>query len=143
MNKVIEIANSHNFPIYTVGGFVRDLLLERPSRDLDIVIEGDAIRIANELAHQYGGRVVGHRRFGTAKWQIKEIHASLAKDLAISLEEAKDLPEFLDLITARTEFYDHPTAMPTVESSSIKLDLHRRDFTINTLAFTSRPQALW
>ena len=134
LNKVIEVANSHNFPIYTVGGFVRDLLLERPSRDLDIVIEGDAIRIANELAHQFGGRVVSHRRFGTAKWQIKEIHGSLAKDLAISLEEANDLPEFLDLISARTEFYEHPTAMPTVENSSIKLDLHRRDFTINTLA---------
>jgi tRNA nucleotidyltransferase (CCA-adding enzyme) len=46
----------------------------------------------------------------------------------------KDLPEALDFISARTEFYDRPTALPTVERSSIKLDLHRRDFTINTLA---------
>ena len=44
------------------------------------------------------------------------------------------IPEFLDLISARTEFYEHPTALPTVERGSIKLDLHRRDFTINTLA---------
>ena len=134
LNKVIETANARNLPIYTVGGFVRDLLLEHPSRDLDIVIEGDAIRIAEDLARQFGGRVVSHRRFGTAKWQIKDIHTSLASELAISLEDANDLPEFLDLISARTEFYDHPTAMPTVESSGIKLDLHRRDFTINTLA---------
>ena len=47
---------------------------------------------------------------------------------------SRDLPENLDLISARTEFYDHPTALPTVERSSIKLDLHRRDFTINTMA---------
>jgi tRNA nucleotidyltransferase (CCA-adding enzyme) len=46
----------------------------------------------------------------------------------------RDLPESLDLISARTEFYDYPTALPTVERSSIKLDLHRRDFTINTMA---------
>lgn len=134
LRKVIEVANLENMPIYTVGGFVRDLLLERPSHDFDIVIEGDAVKIAQELSAQFGGRVVSHRRFGTAKWQIKEIRPALAKALNVGGSRGEDLPEFLDLISARTEFYDHPTALPTVERSNIKLDLHRRDFTINTLA---------
>ena len=134
LRKVIEVANLKNMPIYTVGGFVRDLLLDLPSHDFDIVIEGDAVRIAQELSAQFGGRVVSHRRFGTAKWQIKEIRPALAKALNIPDSRGEDLPEFLDLISARTEFYDHPTALPTVERSNIKLDLHRRDFTINTLA---------
>ncbi len=134
IKKVIETANNHNLPIYTVGGFVRDLVLDRPSHDLDIVIEGDAIKIANELSRTLGGRVVCHRRFGTAKWQIKDIRKELAVKLRITPEQEEDLPDFLDLISARTEFYEHPTAMPTVENSSIKLDLHRRDFTVNTLA---------
>lgn len=120
--------------IYIVGGFVRDLLLERPSLDFDIVVEGDAMRFAHALAKKYGGRVVTHRRFNTAKWQISGIHASLQKDMGCTKTAHADLPEALDFISARTEFYDHPTALPTVERSSIKLDLHRRDFTINTLA---------
>jgi len=134
LRKVIEVANLKNMPAYTVGGFVRDLLLDRPSHDFDIVIEGDASRIAQELSAQFGGRVVSHPRFGTAKWQITEIRSSLAKALNIPGSAGEDLPEFLDLISARTEFYEHPTALPTVERSNIKLDLHRRDFTINTLA---------
>jgi len=120
--------------IYVVGGFVRDLLLERPSLDFDIVVEGDALKFANELADKFGGRVVSHRRFSTAKWQIKTIRANLLSSMGCSDLQFSDLPDALDFISARTEFYDHPTALPTVERSSIKLDLHRRDFTINTLA---------
>jgi tRNA nucleotidyltransferase (CCA-adding enzyme) len=124
---------------YIVGGFVRDILLGLPGFDFDVVIEGDAIAIARALAARYGGRVVSHTRFGTAKWQIKEIRPQIAEMLdrdTISAASCDplDLPESLDLITARMEFYDYPTALPTVERSSIKLDLHRRDFTINTLA---------
>ena len=121
-------------PIYIVGGFVRDLLLERPSIDFDIVVEGDALEFANELARQFGGRVTTHKRFNTAKWQIKEIHISLLDKMGGAVTSADELPDALDFISARTEFYDHPTALPTVERSSIKLDLHRRDFTINTIA---------
>jgi len=120
--------------IYVVGGFVRDLLLERPSLDFDIVVEGDALKFANELAGKFGGRVVSHRRFSTAKWQIKNIRTNLLSHMGCSILQGSDLPDALDFISARTEFYDHPTALPTVERSSIKLDLHRRDFTINTLA---------
>lgn len=128
-------ADKINLPIFVVGGFVRDLLLDRPSLDFDIVVEGDAIFFANRLAERFGGGVITHQRFGTAKWTIDKISKNLVGEL--SLEDDGDtaqLPESLDLITARTEFYEQPAALPTVESSSIKMDLHRRDFTINTLA---------
>jgi len=99
------------------------------------VVEGDAIRLANFLSQEYGGRVVTHSRFGTAKWQIKEIAETLSKQLAESSNlNTAEFPDALDFISARTEFYEYPTALPTVERSSIKLDLHRRDFTINTMA---------
>ncbi len=123
-----------NLPIFVVGGFVRDLLLEHPSLDFDVVVEGDAIFFANRLADRYGGRVLTHQRFGTAKWEIAKIREDLIERLPLEEGDPSPLPENLDLITARTEFYEQPAALPTVESSSIKMDLHRRDFTINTLA---------
>jgi tRNA nucleotidyltransferase (CCA-adding enzyme) len=128
-------------PLYIVGGFVRDLLLDLPGQDFDLVVEGDAIALAHALSRRYGGRVTGHARFGTAKWQIGAVRRELLEKAGTDLNPGPlpdphpaRLPEFIDLITARTEFYTHPTALPTVESGSIKLDLHRRDFTINTLA---------
>ncbi len=135
LHALAEEADKINLPVFVVGGFVRDLLLDRPSLDFDIVVEGDAIFFANRLADRYDGRVLTHRRFGTAKWVIQGNAAKLVEKLSLSGEQvAGDLPESLDLITARTEFYEQPAALPTVESSSIKMDLHRRDFTINTLA---------
>ena len=85
------------------------------------------------MQDRYGGRLTTHARFGTGKWLIANIRQDLAGYLG-EAEHADQLPEFLDLISARTEFYTHPTALPTVERGSIKLDLHRRDFTFNTLA---------
>jgi tRNA nucleotidyltransferase (CCA-adding enzyme) len=121
--------------IYIVGGFVRDLLLERPGLDFDIVVEGEAIHLARALEKRFGGHVVTHSRFGTAKWTTSAVRKQLAELLDEHARlDPMDLPDSLDLISARTEFYDYPTALPTVERSSIKLDLHRRDFTINTMA---------
>jgi len=98
-------------------------------------VEGNAINLAKALEKHFGGRMVSHSRFGTAKWQMAEIRAELIHRLPGNGPfDPADLPESLDLISARTEFYEYPTALPTVERSSIKLDLHRRDFTINTLA---------
>ena len=134
---VAEAAQRQQTALYVVGGFVRDLLLERPSLDYDLVVEGDAIALGRALTQEYGGRTTTHRRFGTAKWQIGGIRSKLAEMLSPEdgpqLDEDK-FPETLDLVSARREFYTHPTALPTVERGSIKLDLHRRDFTINTLA---------
>jgi tRNA nucleotidyltransferase (CCA-adding enzyme) len=133
LKVVAEIASEYKTPLYIVGGFVRDLILEQPSQDFDLVVEGDAIALAGELQKRYGGRLTTHARFGTGKWMIASIRSELAEILGQKEKEA-DLPEFLDLISARTEFYTYPTALPTVERGSIKLDLHRRDFTINTMA---------
>ncbi len=110
--------------LYIVGGFVRDLLLHRPGGDVDLVVEGDAIALATAMCNRFGGRVRSHQRFGTANW-ITEGHVPGI--------------DRLDFVTARTEFYQHPTALPEVERSSIKQDLHRRDFTINTLAIRLTP----
>ena len=135
LQAIKETAERHHLPIYIVGGYVRDLLLDRPGEDFDIVVEGDAIFLARAISDQFGGRVVSHGRFGTAKWQIKEIAGHLAEQLSLPEPTAiTDLPASLDFISARTEFYEYPTALPTVERGSIKLDLHRRDFTINTMA---------
>jgi tRNA nucleotidyltransferase (CCA-adding enzyme) len=118
--------------LYLVGGFVRDLLLDLPSVDFDLVVEGDAIALAQRLAGRFGGRINSHRRFGTAKWRLAREHPGLAS--ALGEGPLDSLPASLDLVSARTEFYTYPTALPSVARGSIKLDLHRRDFSINTLA---------
>jgi tRNA nucleotidyltransferase (CCA-adding enzyme) len=133
LKEVAKNAYEQKAALYIVGGFVRDLILERPSQDFDLVVEGDAISLAQGLQKRYGGRLTTHARFGTGKWLIANIRSELVKALE-KPGNADELPEFLDLISARTEFYTHPTALPTVERGNIKLDLHRRDFTINTLA---------
>lgn len=142
LRLVGQVAAEEGCTAYVVGGFVRDLLLGRvtPERglvDVDIVIEGDAIQVARRLQAQCGGRLVVHRRFSTAKWILDEPEHPLA--CPELLQEEDGLPPHLDLVTARKEFYTEPTVLPTVEQGSIKLDLHRRDFTINTLAIALTP----
>jgi tRNA nucleotidyltransferase (CCA-adding enzyme) len=131
LNRIAEIATEKKSALYIVGGFVRDLLLDHPSLDFDLVVEGDAIKLAENVRERFGGRVTSHSRFGTAKWFIDKHQLTI---LGSTKKLRESLPETLDFISARTEFYTHPTALPTVERGSIKLDLHRRDFTINTLA---------
>ena len=139
LREIAAIAQEQRMAIYIVGGFVRDLLLDRPSLDFDIVVEGDAIALAKAVQARFGGRVTTHRRFGTAKWWVSgepvSDHRRQTADRSQSPPAPRSpLPATLDFISARTEFYPRPTALPTVERGSIKLDLHRRDFTINTLA---------
>ncbi len=134
LKRIAEEAERREIALYIVGGFVRDLLLGTPSVDFDLVTEGDAIRLARSLAEKYRGSVSSHQRFGTAKWQLDPEAEDLQAALEINGREREQLPETLDFVTARSEFYLHPTALPTIERGSIKLDLHRRDFTINTLA---------
>ncbi|MDH4099343.1 MAG: CBS domain-containing protein [Nitrospirota bacterium] len=110
-----RLAQEMGFSAYLVGGFVRDLLLSYDNLDIDIVVEGDGIAFAQKLAARYHGRVKAHQKFGTA---------------VIQLPDGKKF----DIATARTEYYERPGALPTVELGSIKKDLYRRDFTINTLA---------
>ncbi len=109
-----------NLPCYLVGGFARDLLLEKPINDLDIVVEGDAIKFGNTLVNRFGGNLTTHIKFHTAIWHLPE-----TRNLEL---------ETIDLITARSEIYKSPGALPTVTPSTIEDDLRRRDFTINAMA---------
>jgi tRNA nucleotidyltransferase (CCA-adding enzyme) len=127
IQQASQTASQMGYSLYFVGGFVRDLLLGTPTLDIDLVVEGDAIKLARRLSRQIGGRVRSHARFGTAKLIFDEAQTELS------------VPS-IDFVAARTEFYEHPTALPQVERSSIKLDLHRRDFTINTLAIRLDPE---
>lgn len=121
LHQASRLAQEMGYPLYVVGGFVRDLLLGEPNLDMDLVVEGNAIRLARRLARRAGVRSRSHKRFGTAKIILE------------GREQEFGVPS-LDFATARLEFYAHSAALPEVESSSIKADLHRRDFTINTLA---------
>jgi len=105
---------------YVVGGFVRDLFLYRTNEDLDIVIEGDGITFAKKYAKMVGARIHSYEKFGTA--------------VIIFQDGFK-----IDVTSARMEYYKSPAALPTVEMGSIKLDLFRRDFTVNTLAIQLNP----
>ena len=117
-----RVGDELGYSVYAVGGFVRDLLLRVENFDVDIVVEGDGIHLAEEFEKKSPCRIRTHKKFGTA----------------IIL-----LPDGLkvDVATARWEFYDSPAALPTVERASIKTDLYRRDFTINTLAIQLNPKA--
>ncbi|MEW6664084.1 MAG: CBS domain-containing protein [Thermodesulfobacteriota bacterium] len=108
-------ADSLGYGAYLVGGFVRDLFLKRENLDVDVVIEGDGIRFAQEFARLHNVKVRSHQKFGTA--------------VLIFPDRFK-----VDVATARIEYYESPAAPPSVEESSLKMDLYRRDFTMNTLA---------
>ena len=120
LQLVADEATQRGLPLYVVGGSVRDLVLDRPVNDFDLTVEGDAIALARALAKKYGGSVTVHTKFGTAKW-------FLPNDLQADHDT-------LDLVSARSEIYKHPAALPTVKFGSIKDDLRRRDFTINAIA---------
>ena len=113
--------------VYLVGGAVRDVLLGEQSLDLDVMVEGDAIALAAELARALGGRSHPHEKFQTAVVKAADEHGHESR---------------VDLATARTEFYGAPGALPEVERSTLRHDLARRDFTINAMATSLRPDDL-
>ncbi len=137
IHAIGRFAQDHSVNLYMVGGVVRDLLLNRPNDDIDFVVEAGskltAIALAHALQAHYGGHVSSYEPFGTAKWRLTE---EVAAALGIAPES---LPHHIDFAMSRNEFYEHPTALPTVYAGSIKLDLLRRDFTINTLAIQVSP----
>ncbi|MEO0594929.1 MAG: CBS domain-containing protein, partial [Chloroflexota bacterium] len=134
--KIAEIASERNTTIYMVGGVVRDLLLKRPNYDIDFVVEGDGIAFATALQERFGGNIHPYPPFGTATWSFSD---DACAQLGV---DRNNIPEHIDFATARSELYTHPTALPTVYNSGIKLDLRRRDFTINALAVQLSPTNL-
>lgn len=120
LREVGEFAERLHFRAYTVGGFVRDLLLRRSNLDIDVVIEGDGIEFARAFALEHNARARCHKKFNTA---ILIFPNGLRVDVA----------------TARFEYYQYPAALPIVEFGSLKMDLYRRDFSINSLAIALNP----
>lgn len=114
-----KLADEMDMGVFAVGGFVRDLMLRLPNLDIDLCVEGDGIAFAERLAGRLGGRIRPHNKFKTA---------------IVFYTDAKGEDQHLDVATARLEYYERPAALPTVELASIKMDLYRRDFTINALA---------
>ncbi|MGM0663997.1 MAG: CBS domain-containing protein [Thermodesulfobacteriota bacterium] len=111
-----KIADLLGCNVYLVGGLVRDVFLKRENLDVDLVVEGDGILFARTFSEQHDDvRVRMHHKFGTA--------------VVVFPDGFK-----VDIATARMEYYESPAAPPIVETSSLKQDLFRRDFTMNTLA---------
>lgn len=115
LRSIAALADRMETRVYLVGGIVRDLFLGIENLDADLVVEGDGIAFAEAIVREVPGRVRPHKPFGTA---VVVLDSGLKIDVA----------------SARTEVYETLAALPTVELSSIKKDLYRRDFTINTLA---------
>jgi tRNA nucleotidyltransferase (CCA-adding enzyme) len=116
LDTAARTADTHGVCVYAVGGFVRDLLLGVRDEDLDLTVEGDGVAFARHLAAAAGGICKGPSEFGTAVVIAHDGHK-------------------IDVATARRETYKHPAALPTVEPGTIRDDLFRRDFSINTMAF--------
>lgn len=119
-----KLADKLGTSVYVVGGFVRDLLLDRVNLDIDLTVEGDGMEFANALAEQLGGRMRSHPKFQTS---------------LVIYQDGQSVEQRIDVATARLEYYEYPGALPTVELSSIKMDLSRRDFSINALAIRLNP----
>ena len=113
---ITEVADQLGLECYVVGGYVRDLFLERPSKDIDVVVVGSGIHMAEALAERLGrgAHVAVFRNFGTAqlKWRGTEV----------------------EFVGARKESYTHDSRKPIVEDGTLEDDQNRRDFTINALA---------
>ncbi len=111
-----DTAQELGYPAYIVGGYVRDRLLARPSKDIDIVCVGSGIRLAQNVAAKLRPipRIAVYQRFGTAMVKHKNLE--------------------IEFVGARKESYRHDSRKPTVEEGTLEDDQNRRDFTINALA---------
>lgn len=114
-----EAATAQGKHLYLVGGVVRDLLLGQPNLDLDLLVEGNAIELAQRLAQDMQGKLTIHQRFGTARLQWDKWS--------------------VDFACARLETYPRPGALPRIRPGNLNSDLIRRDFTINAMAVYLNP----
>ena len=126
-----NVADELGVECYVVGGYVRDIFLERPSDDIDVVVVGSGIRVAEALKQRLGRRahLSVFRNFGTAQvkvavgnWQLANSQEPRAKSLEI------------EFVGARKESYSHDSRKPIVEDGTLEDDQNRRDFTINAMA---------
>ncbi len=115
-HQISAAADRLGVECYVVGGYVRDLFLERPSNDIDVVVVGSGIRVADELKKTLGrkARLTVFRNFGTAQVKLRDLE--------------------VEFVGARKESYSHDSRKPVVENGTLEDDQNRRDFTINAMA---------
>src|SRR6201996_8784426 len=118
---VSEIAGSQNVQAYVIGGFVRDLLLNRPSKDIDIVVIGNGIAFAEDVAKKLKVKLSVFKNFGTAMLRYQDVE--------------------VEFVGARKESYRADSRKPIVENGTLDDDQKRRDFTINALAISLHPDS--
>ena len=140
-HKISAAADRLGVECYVVGGYVRDIFLERPSNDIDVVVVGSGIEVAQELKRMLGRKahLSVFKNFGTAQVKIAPSTLSqsgeattVANLLPQSEEEGRELE--VEFVGARRESYSHDSRKPIVEDGTLEDDQNRRDFTINAMA---------
>ncbi|MBO8093150.1 MAG: HD domain-containing protein [Prosthecochloris sp.] len=127
LHQTGSIADSLGIECYLVGGYIRDILMGRPSQDMDIMVIGDPVGFAHTIEHQLNGRnFVVFERFRTAR---------------LELDDKKLGPVLLELVGARKESYNPDSRKPITEIGTLEDDLSRRDFTVNALALSLNASA--
>ncbi len=121
LKKIGEVSEELSMEGYLVGGSVRDLLLSNPSSDIDVVIEGNGVKVGEKIAKLYEAKFKTHLKFLTGKLYFPD-------------------GTIIDIATARKERYGTPASLPDVEASLIYHDLGRRDFTINAMVISLNPK---
>ncbi len=135
--KIKQAASKLDIPVYVIGGFVRDKLLNRPDKDLDIVCIGDGIALAKETAQKFQPvpEVNVFKNFGTAQIKIYPKRTFNKSDESNLIDDGHETFE-IEFVGARKESYNYNSRKPEVEPGTIEEDRMRRDFTINTLAIS-------
>ena len=125
-HQISDVADQMGVECYVVGGYVRDIFLERPSNDIDVVVVGSGIAVAEALKKRLGKKahLSVFKNFGTA--QVKVIEARSKR------QEAREIE--VEFVGARKESYSHDSRKPIVENGTLEDDQNRRDFTINAMA---------
>ena len=115
-HEIGNAADGLGMECYVVGGYVRDIFLERPSNDIDVVVVGSGIQVADALKKRLGRKahISVFRNFGTAQVKYKDIE--------------------VEFVGARRESYSHDSRKPVVEDGTLEDDQNRRDFTVNAMA---------
>ena len=130
-HQIGQVADGLGVDCYVVGGYVRDIFLERPSNDIDVVVVGSGIEVASELKRRLGRRahLSVFKNFGTAQVTIPAAHQP---DAPSPSPHSSCLE--VEFVGARRESYSHDSRKPIVEDGTLEDDQNRRDFTINAMA---------